>query len=503
MRTLLKGFTVCGKNCELHRRCVLIENDTIIAVEPDITGSIAADKTIIFKDAIISPGFIDTHGHSDISILAYPDGFSKRHQGFVTEITGNCGLSPFPLTDCNREHLQQLYSNYQIPLRWSDLDSYIAEVTARKPLLNIAPLCGHNTLRAAVAGYEKEELSPAEIKKMCALLADCFAHGALGLSSGLLYVPGCFASENELFELMRCVAGHGKVYTTHLKSEGDNLIESLTSTLELARQAGVEKVMISHFKTAGAANFGKLDAALELIAQYRDRGIQVCVDRYPYIESQTQLSIVMPPPWQDMGDTELTCALAGDETAYQQALSALREFRDEAYWQRMRLTGTTHPHYRRFCGKKFYEITDDPAALVLTLLAHDSNSAMLGAAGMSEENMRRIISQDFCFCGSDGNALPGNDNSVNSHPRAFGAAAKFARLLLDMGMDPGKVCYKMSTGSAEFFALDNTGIIAPGKRADITVFDPETIDSRADFTAFNTPAEGISLTVCNGVICCC
>ena len=293
MRYLLKGFVCSADFSTLSRRALLIENGRIAAVENDITGSCAADRVFEFKDEIIAPGFIDAHGHSDISALAAPECFSKVTQGITAEVCGNCGLSPFPLSPENFEHIQQLYNNYGFEICWDDVNSYQAAVCRIAPALRLFPLTGHNTLRSAVNGYEDVPLSEKNLLEMCRLLEIQLQAASPGLSSGLLYVPGIFANTAELHRLMKILAEHNKVYTTHLRSEGNRLLESLEETLVTAHEAKLKKVLISHLKTAGKDNFHKLDAALSLIRDFRSRGMDVRFDRYPYIESQTMLSVTL------------------------------------------------------------------------------------------------------------------------------------------------------------------------------------------------------------------
>ena len=206
MRYLLKGFVCSADFSKLSRRALLIENDRIAAVEDDITGSCAADRVFEFKDEIIAPGFIDAHGHSDISALAEPECFSKITQGITAEVCGNCGLSPFPLTPENFEHIRELYSNYGFEICWDDFNSYQAAVRRIAPALRLFPLTGHNTLRAAVNGYENRSLSEKNLRKMGELLERQLQAASPGLSGGLLYVPGIFSDAGELHCLMKILA---------------------------------------------------------------------------------------------------------------------------------------------------------------------------------------------------------------------------------------------------------------------------------------------------------
>ena len=496
MKILLKGFVCAEDFSKLSRRAVLIEDGVIAAIENDIYGSCAADKTLSFKDEIIAPGFIDAHGHSDISALAAPECFSKITQGVTAEVCGNCGLSPFPLTEENQEHIQKLYSNYGLEINWKSFSSYCAKIKEINPAMRLFPLSGHNTLRAAVNGYEDTPLSETKLQKMCEILAGQLASGSPGLSSGLLYVPGIFSTAGEINALMRTLAKYDKVYTTHLRSEGNKLIESLEETLYLAKEAGLKKVLISHLKTAGADNFHKLDDVLELVRAYRAQGMDVRFDRYPYIESQTMLSVVLGEKYASYSDQALSKLLT-DTVEFNLAVTHLENFRDEDYWRTRRLAGTSHPAYRSSQGRFFAEISRNPAETVVEILKTSAADSTVAAASMSQKNMEKIISSDEAMFGSDGNALPADDRFGRPHPRAFGSAAKFARLLLDRNMEITEVCRKLSGNAAEFFGLEKIGALKVGNYADITVFSPEEIDSKADFADPFRAAEGIRAVLAN------
>ena len=224
-------WTVKGDGSEPQKAEVLISSDgKILAAGGPFIG---CGEVIDGNKRILSPGFIDAHGHSDISVLAYPEGFSKVSQGVTTEIAGNCGLSAFPVTQENHAHLQSLYGNYGVDITWESCAEYLDFCTTRGSLMKLVPLCGHNTLRAACCGYEDVEIRGAEIDSMCQHLDRELAAGAAGLSFGLLYTPGICAGEEEIAALMKVAARHGKVCTAHLRSEGEKLIESGVDVTEL------------------------------------------------------------------------------------------------------------------------------------------------------------------------------------------------------------------------------------------------------------------------------
>ena len=490
-----------GTGAPLRRAAVLVRSGFVQAVEPEILGSAAAEEHLDLGGRILAPGFLDAHGHSDLSILAAPEGFGRVSQGVTCEIVGNCGLSAFPLTRENRDHLAELYRNYGVELDWEELSGWREALRAQKVRLRMHSLCGHNTLRAAVAGYEKKELSGAEFDRMGKLLETALRQGAPGLSTGLLYVPGKFAGREELLFLMKLLAREDGVYTTHLRSEGRELIESLEETIELARRAGLRRVHISHFKTAGRANWHKLDRALALLEEARAGGMELTIDRYPCPDSRTQLRTILPGAWEDLDDATIERRLADPATA-ETLERELAEVRPADSWATVRLVGTAAPGMAEFCGETFDRIAErckrPPAAVAVRLLAADAAGTTAGFRGMSGENLRRIIALDYCACGSDENARPADYSLGRSHPRAFGSLPRFLRLRLDAASSIEAAVRQVTGLPAGIFRLADAGTIAPGKPADLSAFDPETIDGMADFSHPHAPAAGILFTLIGG-----
>ncbi|MCQ2378739.1 MAG: amidohydrolase family protein [Victivallaceae bacterium] len=331
---------------------------------------------------------------------------------------------------------------------------------------------------------------------MCRLLDDALADGAIGLSAGLLYVPGKFADAGEITALMRVVAARDRIYTTHLRSEGDRLLESLEETFDAARAANLKRIQISHFKTAGRANWGKIDAALELIENARAEGISVTVDRYPYLESMTQLSVILPGKWGDLDDITIQSKLRSGEECRALA-DALRAARAPEYWKSVRLVSTTGVHSADG-GKILAELSDDPATLVVELLAHDCAGTTAAFAGMCRENMERIVALDYCMPGSDANAFPADESLGRAHWRAFGAITRFIRMRLDATGNIAAAVRRATGLPAETFQLADAGSIAAGKSADLVAFDPDEIDGASGPAFPHRPAKGIFFTLKRG-----
>ena len=486
-----------GGNGPLRKSELLISDQGVVcAVGKEHIGC-SAGKVIDLENCIAAPGFIDVHGHSDLSIAAYPQASARVSQGVTCEVAGNCGLSAYPVTEKNTDHLQKLYARYHVDFSWQDHSEYSAFIRSRDPLCDLETLTGHNTLRAAVSGYGSGELTDEELALACSLLDEALVSGSCGLSLGLLYVPGKFASERELLALFSTVAGRGKTVSCHLRSEGKMLCESISEMLRLSRMSGLKKFHISHFKTAGRDNFSKLDEAFRLIDEAKSYGVSVTFDRYPYTQSMTQLSLVLPDEWSDVDDVTITRRLQDNATA-QKLLDELHTLRDEKYWQSVLLVNTAHPRFAGRRGVPLSALGNDPAQEVLEILRYDSPSATAAFSGMSEKNMLKIICDPRCMPGSDGTALAPDGSLGVDHPRSYGASAKFIRLLLDNNVPVGECVYRASGLAASRFDLAGRGKIAPGAAADITVFDPDEIDGNASFADPFATASGIKLVMKNG-----
>ncbi|MDD4817883.1 MAG: amidohydrolase family protein [Victivallaceae bacterium] len=483
---------------------VLIANGSIAAVSYR-RGGIGAASAPVFngQGMALAPGFIDAHGHSDMSLLASPGAIGKISQGITSEIAGNCGLSPFPVTDMNRDHLEALWRSYNEKISWSDYAGYRRELLRRSPAINLYSQCGHNTLRAAVAGYEKEELSAAELDGMRRLLLRELQSGAVGFSTGLLYTPGVFSTGGELVALLRVLAPFLRVYTTHLRSEGNRLIESVAESVRLCREAGQRYLHLSHLKTAGAANHHKIDELLELLRREGgDGALSISADRYPYVESLTQLSVALPSPYDKMDDVSLMDFLQ-DEDNFQTVVEALRTQGEERL-HRIRLVSTGYLPFKRYIGLKFLDISNicmnSASYIVAELLRRDAPGAMAAFCGMSVENLRRILRLPFVACGTDESARPQSFEFGVSHPRGFGSMPRFIRMLTDEAFSFEEAVARVTSLPARIFNLSNRGRIAADMAADLVLLDPDRFYSDANFSQPHELASGVAAVWVNGKI---
>jgi N-acyl-D-amino-acid deacylase len=304
------GLIVDGTGAEPYAGEIGITGERIVFVRKSspfawLTTKVNAKNQIDAQGMVVCPGFIDTHAHSDFTLLADPRAEGKVLQGITTEINGNCGLSAAPLLDEALQRREEDLRELGIKERWTSFSEYFALLRQRGIPLNFLTLVGHGNIRSCVLGYENRKPTDAEIKSMCSLLRGSVKDGAAGLSTGLIYPPGIYADTKELIELSRALSPRRKssapslpegitgMYTTHMRSEGDALIESIQETLTIGKKANV-KVHISHIKTSGERNWHKADETIAMIEKARKKGLYVTADRYPYIAASTDLDTVLP-----------------------------------------------------------------------------------------------------------------------------------------------------------------------------------------------------------------
>ena len=254
---------------------VLIERERIARIAPAIQ---APDARVLDADGLtVTPGFIDAHSHSDSTAFLDPSAQGRLYDGVTTEINGTCGLSLFPLTDAKRVSLKE----QSIDADWADAAGYFDRLESVGSAINRGFLVGHGAIRSAVMGFEARPAGSQELARMERLVDESLEQGALGLSSGLCYSPGCFAETGELVALCRRLAAYGRPYCTHVRSEGRKLLESVAEALAISSQGGVP-LHISHVKVRGRENWPKIDDLERMLFEARENGMDLTADRYPY-----------------------------------------------------------------------------------------------------------------------------------------------------------------------------------------------------------------------------
>ncbi len=465
--------------------------------------SAPAGKIIDARGKCVCPGFIDVHSHSDAYLLIQPDAMSKIFQGVTTEIVGQCGASASPLQ--GEYKMPSDWRDKKYPKEWHTAAEYRAALQSVVPAVNVGFLTGHSAVRAGVMGYEPRQASAAELAAMKQLLEKSLNEGSRGFSTGLVYPPGSCAKPSEIWELARIAAKHDGIYASHMRSEGAALIEAVEETIEVCRRTGV-RTQISHLKTAGPANWPKIDRVLEIIRSARDAGLPVMSDRYPYTASSTDLDIVLPS-WASTGGPDAVLGRIRDAANRAKILSELKQSRTNADWERIMIGSVSHPDHANFPGLRLPEISEQmkvhPAEALLKIIEKDELKTGGIFFGMSEDNMWRILSEPYVMIGSDASirAPAGPLSKDHPHPRAYGAFPRFIRKVIDEKRMPlEEAVRKMTSLPAEHFKLKGRGRLAKGFKADITVFDPEKIADKATFAKPHQLAAGMSAVLVDGCV---
>ncbi len=470
-------------------------------------GSLAraeAETVIDLSGYVLAPGFIDVHSHSDVYALVEPSAASKITQGITTEIVGNCGASAAPLY--GEYKLPSDWREHECPGAWRSVAEYRALLDQVTPAVNVSLLIGHNTLRAGVVGYEGRPATRDELAAMEQRLDQSLEEGAIGFSTGLIYIPGTFAPREEVEALCRVTAAHEGVYTSHMRSEGDHLLEAIDETIEYGRRSGA-RVQISHLKTSGKRNWHKLDAALERIRHARDQeGMDVAADRYPYTAACTDLDILLPDWALDGGHAAILARVRDPDTRARMREEMLVE-REDDYWDSVTVGSTHHPETASFKGKPLREVAAalgvEPVDAVFYLVEKDALKTTGIFFGMSEENMWRILAEPYVMLGSDGSihAPTGPLSHDHPHPRAYGSFPRYLRAVLDgRSVELPEAIRKMTSLCAAQFGFNDRGILAKGYRADLTAFRRDKVRDLSDFVRPHQLSEGMDLVVVNGVV---
>ena len=442
-----------------------------------------AKNIIDASELIVSPGFIDPHTHALRGIFDVPNAESSLLQGITTLTEGNDGASPYPI------------------------DEHYAAISERKISPNWSTFVGHGTIRRKVMGLADRKPTEEEMTKMKELLHEAMQDGALGISTGLFYVPGSFAETDEIIELSKVVANYGGIYISHIREETSKLIDSVNETIRIGEESGIP-VQITHHKVMGVENWGLSKESLRLVDEARARGIDVTIDQYPYTASQTGLKALIPQWAQEDGDDRMIQRIKSPETR--------NIIKNEVINKILYGRGGGHPKNifisrnswdPSMTGKNLAQLTqeagleptpENAADIVFDILEKGYVTAVYHA--INPDDVDRIMQHPATAIGSDGPV--GGFGEGTPHPRQYGA---FARVLGYYVRDRRiltleQAIRKMSSQSAKRLGIQDRGLIATGFFADIAIFDPDKIKDKATFENPHQYAVGMKHVLVNGEI---
>lgn len=498
-KTLIKnGMIVDGSGKEAFPGDVLIDGEKIAAIGTGITGDF---ETIDAAGKLVTPGFIDAHTHSDAYLVIEPDAPSKISQGITTEINGQCGGSAVP-----RFGEARLSSDWASvlgeKLTWRSMAEYRRVLEEARPAVNTVQFVGHNTLRSSVVGYAGRAATEDEMQAMERLLAETLDEGGYGLTTGLIYQPGKYSTPEEVTRLAKVAAAKGGFYATHMRSEGDRILEAIDEVLELVEHTGI-RAEISHLKTSGKRNWHKIDAVLEKMDNAVRAGKLLGSDRYPYCAAGTDLDVVFPD-WAGEGAAKAECERLADKHVRARIVKEIDEL--DRDWSTVMIGGTWDEATRRFSGKRVSEIMEgegiSAGEAVCRILELDKCRTGAFFFGMSEENLDRILMQDWVVPGSDASlrAPWGVLGKDHPHPRAYATMPEFVRRCKRLGMKLEKIVARMTSVPAERFEIKGRGRLKAGYFADVAIWDEEKFRAKSTYLDPHQFTEGMELVMVNGTI---
>jgi N-acyl-D-aspartate/D-glutamate deacylase len=502
---LIRGGKVYdGEGGEAYRADIAVANDRIVSVvRPPGSFKGPAGLAIDAEGLSVAPGFIDTHGHSEFTLYADGRAEGKLLQGITTEINGNCGLSAGPLYAAAFEHREADLAEAGINERWNTLGEYLSLLEDRGIALNFATLVGHGNVRASVIGFSERSPDASEKERMCMLIRDSIGDGAIGLSTGLIYPPGIYSDTEELIMLAGCCSD--LIYTSHMRSEGNELLEAVEEILMVGKTSGIS-VHISHLKTSGERNWHKAESAVSVIEKARGTGARVTCDRYPYTAASTDLDSVLPGWTYAGGAGEELKRLHDTEMRRTITRDIMDAHPEGGYWDSVVISSVQHERNKWMEGRAISRIAETvgkrPVDLLLDVLIEDRLRTGAIFHSMSEENLERFLSLPYVMIGSDSasRSLDGPTRKGKPHPRGFGSFPRFLGRYAGEGknISLGEAIRRVTSLPAETFGIRNRGLIRDGLFADLVVFDEERIIDRATFDEPFQAPEGVHFVIVNG-----
>lgn len=502
---------------------VHIQNGKIYLADSDsgsasmIGGSAALDSSgsavIDGSCFTLCPGFIDSHAHSDLCIGADPDiaFIGKISQGVTSEICGHCGFSLFPVSKSDSQISREVLDGFisdriaAVLPEFTSMQSFLTFATEAKKVTNYGFLVGHCMLRSAVMGVADRKPTADELEQMKALLREAMEHGARGMSSGLVYIPGAYCDNEELIELCKVMAPYGGIYSTHMRNEADDSVKSVSDSIDIARKAGVSLV-ISHHKICGKKNWGLSAVTLKLIEDANREGLNVHLDVYPYHATMTNLDNCIPPHYFSEGNAHLAELLSAPETREQ--IKKEMQIDPAAYDNPYLNTGGFHkilissaPKTPAAIGKTVQEYADslgkDAFDTYFDLLLENHFTCMASYFSLSEDDMLAIYRSPYAMIGSDTIC---SEKKGPAHPRAYGS---FIKPLADFALKRHlltieEAIHKQTGLTASVWKLPKKGLIKNGFDADFILLDETKLRDCADFEDGTKIAEGITAVYIGG-----
>ncbi len=473
------GKIIDGTGNSWYYADVAVKDGKIVLIQKNINGNVT--KTIDAKGLIVAPGFIDVHGHIEGGLFERPTADNYIYDGVTTVITGNCGGSS------------------------EDLKYFFFKVDSIKTSINVAALIGHNTVRRIVMGNDNRLATPEEQLKMEALIAKAMKDGAVGMSTGLIYLPGMFSNTAEVIGLAKETAKYKGIYASHIRNEENGVVDAINEAINIGRAANIP-VQISHFKLSGPANWGRSVETLTLIETARNEGFDVTIDQYPYTASSTNLGVRLPD-WALAGGTDSLKKRINDPVVHKQMIEEmLVQLKKYKYKNYSFAVVANHAADSSLNGKSISEINimkgrkpkaKEEAETILDLML--AGGAQMVYHSMSEKDVQYFMKYPYNMIGADGGVSTGRGMP---HPRTYGTNARvLARYVREQKIITlEEAIRRMTSLAAQKFQLKDRGLIKEGMAADIVVFNEATVTDKATYENPHQYSTGFEFVIVNGVV---
>jgi N-acyl-D-amino-acid deacylase len=495
-----------GTGAPARRADVGITGETITALG-DLSRE-PAGRTLEASGLVLAPGFIDVHSHSDWRLWANRRAESKIRQGVTTEVVGNCGFSPAPLSDAFRDEMQgfALYLPPGMDFSWRGMGEYLRRYAEGGIALNVIQLVGHGTLRVAAMGFARRAPTAAEQATMERLMEESMREGAWGLATGLIYAPGSYARTEEIVAIARQAAAAAGFYASHIRGEGATLLDAVSEAIRVGREGGLP-VQVSHIKAAGRPNWGRVREALGLIDAARAEGLDVMADVYPYTASSTTVRTLLPDWVLDGGIDAMLARLAdaGVRARVREELTGGGEslVRGLGWDDIMIAYCPSRPDAQ---GRRLGEIGrawgQDPLDAAIDIIVAERGRGYMILFQLDEADLLRALAHPEVMIGSDGSSLAttGELAAGKPHPRSYGTFPRvLARYVREQGvLGLETAVHKMTGLPARRLGLADRGVVRLGAKADLVAFDPARIADRATYEDPHRYADGIAHVLVNG-----